>query len=178
MKIEKEFLVFIRYLVLLGLMFSVGLIYWVFGWISVESVVFILGLFFENIGVSENVITIGFDKFVEIIPACIAGSAYLLLLILNLSVEMDFVRRMKSILFSFLVLFVLNVGRIVILTWMYIGDNGLFDFSHKLFWYGLSSVFVVGIWFLNVWLFKIKEIPVYSDVKFLVGRIRSKKRRR
>ncbi|MBT4165515.1 pacearchaeosortase [archaeon] len=175
MKIEKEFLVVVRYLVLLSLMFSIGLIYFVFSLITIGSVVFILRLFFENVSVSGSFISIGFDKIIEIVPACVAGSAYLLLLILNLSVRMDWVKRVKSILFSFFVLFVLNVVRIVFLTWMYVGDNVLFDFSHKLLWYGLSSVFVVGIWFWNVKLFKIKEIPVYSDVRFLVGRIRGKK---
>ena len=43
-------------------------------------------------------------------------------------------------------------------------DGMQFDITHKIFWYSLSILFVVGIWFLEVKLFKIKSIPFYSDI--------------
>jgi len=171
MKIDKSFLVVIRYLILLCLMFSIGIIYKIFTGLTIYSVVGLLGLFFEEVVVSGKMIIISMSV-VEIVPACVAGSAYLLLLILNLSVDMSWEKRIKSILFSFGVLFVLNVLRIVFLTSLYINESVFFDFSHKLFWYGLSTVFVVGIWFFVVKVFKIKEIPIYSDVRYFLKKIK------
>jgi len=174
MKIDKSFLIVIRYLVLLCLMFSIGLIYKVFSGLTIYSVVVLLKLFFEEVVVSGKIIIVGLSV-VEIVPACVAGSAYLLLLILNLSVDMDWKKRIKSILLSFAILFVLNVLRIVFLTSLYVNDSVFFDFSHKFFWYGLSTFFVVGIWFFVVKMFSIKKVPVYSDVKYFLKKIRTKR---
>jgi exosortase/archaeosortase family protein len=173
MKIERGFGILFRYIILFILMFSLGLIYWIFTPLTIYSVGGLLKLIFENVLIQGNIIVIEFENYIEIIPACIAGSAYLLLLILNLSVPMKFKKRIYSILFSFGLLFVLNVLRIFILSIMYANGNEFFDITHKVFWYGLSTVFVVGIWFLMVYIFKIKEIPVYSDVKYFLKSIRS-----
>lgn len=174
MGVDKSFLIVIRYLILLCLMFSIGLIYKIFTGVTIYSVVVLLRLFFEEVVVSGKIIIVGLS-FIEIAPACVAGSAYLLLLILNLSVDMDWRKRVKSTLLSFGVLFVLNVLRIVLLTSLYVNENVFFDFTHKLFWYGLSTVFVVGIWFFVVKVFSIKKIPVYSDVKYLLKKVRTKR---
>lgn len=155
-------------------MFSIGLIYKVFSGLTIYSVVVLLKLFFEEVVVSGKIIIVGLSV-VEIVPACVAGSAYLLLLILNLSVDMDWKKRIKSILLSFAILFVLNVLRIVFLTSLYVNDSVFFDFSHKFFWYGLSTFFVVGIWFFVVKVFSIKKVPVYSDVKYFLKKIRTKR---
>jgi hypothetical protein len=39
----------------------------------------------------------------------------------------------------------------------------------------MSTIFIVGIWFLEVHIFKIKEIPFFSDVKFLFSQIKKQK---
>ena len=170
-KINKIYLITIRYLILLGFMFSIGLIYLIFTKLTINSVAFLLRMFFEEVVIKGNIIVIGFDV-IQIVPACVAGSAYLLLLILNLTVPMKLKKRIKFILLSFAILFVLNVLRIVFLASLYVNGSVYFDFSHKLFWYGLSTVFVVGIWFGMVRVFKIKKIPVYTDVLYFLKEIK------
>ncbi len=105
---------------------------------------------------------------VEIIEACVAGSAYYLILIFNLALpKIKLHKRLKMISFAFIVLLFINILRIFSLSLMFAGDFYLFDMAHKLFWYLGSIIFVVGIWFAEVKLFKIKEIPIYSDIKLL-----------
>lgn len=50
---------------------------------------------------------------------------------------------------------------------MYVEGSTFFDFTHKIFWFLGSTLFVVIIWFLEVKIFKIKDIPIYTDLKFL-----------
>ena len=50
-----------------------------------------------------------------------------------------------------------------------------FDITHKVFWYFISTIFVVGIWFIEIKIFKIKEIPFYSDLNLLYKNIFNKK---
>ncbi len=81
---------------------------------------------------------------------------------------------MLLLLFSFSVFFLVNMLRIIFSAYLFISGAVWFDFAHKLFWYLGSIVFVVGIWFLSVRLFKIKEIPFYADVKYLFSLARKK----
>ena len=168
---QNPYLISLRYLILLIIMiFGLSIIYSLLTPITVSSVVYILKMFY-SVQVTKSLIILNSQSFIQIIPACIAGSAHLLLLILNLTVQMDFKKRIYSIVFSFASLFILNVLRIIILSVLLENNNPLFDITHKLFWYGLSTLFVVLIWFLNVKLFSIKEIPVYSDIKSLAKAI-------
>jgi exosortase/archaeosortase family protein len=105
---------------------------------------------------------------VEIIPACVAGSAYYLLTILNLTTPMNFKKRVLSLLFSYGFLLIINILRIFIASVLFLTSNSSFNLFHDFFWYFLSLVFVIGIWFLSVYLFKISPIPVYSDFKFIL----------
>ncbi|MEK6880877.1 MAG: pacearchaeosortase, partial [Nanoarchaeota archaeon] len=105
---------------------------------------------------------------IEIIPACVAISAYFLLLVLNLTIAMDLKKRVYSILLSFLALLILNILRIVILSSMYVEKFAYFEQVHLFFWYFLSTIFVVCIWFGTAYVFRIKNIPIYSDIKGLL----------
>jgi exosortase/archaeosortase family protein len=102
---------------------------------------------------------------IEIIGSCIAGSAYYLLLILNLATPtLKWGKRIGMLLFSFASLLTINILRIFLLSVLYVSGVSFFDTAHKLFWYFGSVLFVVLIWFLSVRLFHVKEIPFYSDV--------------
>ncbi len=171
-KINKVYLIFIRYVILLGLIFTLPLIYKIFTPLTLYPVVGLLKLIYEQVNISQDFILIGFNTIIQLIPACIAGSAYLLLLILNLSVSMRLKKRVYSLLLSFILLLVLNILRIFFLSVLYHSGNSFFDITHKLLWYGLSIVFVVGIWFLIVKLFSIKQIPVYTDIKYMLKIVR------
>lgn len=170
-KNNRSFFVLLRYLILLGLIFTLPIIYKIFTPLTIKASLLLLGLFY-NTSLYESIIIINSKTFIQIIPACIAGSAYLLLLILNLSVPMKLKKRFYFILFSFLILFFLNVLRIFSLSILYHNNFIFFDITHKFFWYILSTVFVVIIWFFTVKLFSIKEIPVYTDINSLIREIK------
>jgi len=113
--------------------------------------------------------------FASIIPACIAGSAYYLLLILNLSTPMSKKQRLKSIFFIMSSFLFLNILRIFGFALLYANKGfELFNIAHVAFWYFGSTILVIIIWFANVFLFNIKSIPIYSDFKFIINQIRGK----
>lgn len=114
--------------------------------------------------------------FASIVSACVAGSAYYLLLILNLSTPMKNKQRVKSILFLIFMFLILNIFRIFGFALLFsIKGFELFDLAHTATWYFGSTIFVVLLWFANVTIFKIKSIPIYTDFKFILSQIRNKK---
>jgi len=162
----NPFNILIRYLILLGLMFSLPLIYKILTPLTIYPTIFLLKLFYQ-VSYLNSMIILNSKTIIYIIPACIAGSAYLLLLILNLSLSMSLKKRIRTILFSLTLLLSLNILRIFSLSILYDNSFRFFDITHKLFWYGLSTLFVILIWFYTVKKFNIKEIPIYTDIKYL-----------
>jgi len=160
--------IFLRYAILI-LVGALGLEFFQFFFtlLTVYPVYFLLKPFF-NVLLSGSTISLsGFP--IEIIGACVAGSAYYLLLILNLSTKgIKVKKRIGILLFSFSSLLVINILRIFFLSIIYVNGTSFFDLAHRLFWYLGSTLFVVGIWFLSVKIFKVKEIPIYSDVVHLL----------
>jgi exosortase/archaeosortase family protein len=159
--------IILRYLTLaiIGI-FSMQIFYFIFLPLTLYPVYFLLKSLF-NLSLISNIIWIG-NFPIEIIGACVAGSAYSLLLILNLSTrEIKIKKRILILFLSFLSFLIINILRIFILSIMLISGNSFFDLTHKLFWYAGSTIFIVGIWFLSVKLFRIKNIPFYSDIKKL-----------
>ncbi len=158
-------LILLRYLFLLAL--SLFLLLPVFAdtvlILTIYPVSFMLNLFFESF-VMGNLILVQ-RVSIELIPACLAISAYLLLVALNLLVAMSPLKRILSLTFSILLLLSLNIARIFVLAMWIIKDVAYYDIVHKFVWYFLSTLLVVGVWFLTAYLFNIKEYPVYSDVK-------------
>ncbi len=168
-KKEKSVLcIFARYSILILFGIFLPVFYKVFLPLTIWPVYLLLKIFYD-VSVSGNILSIAGAR-IELINACIAGSAYFLLLILNLTTNMKARQRFYSIIFSFLSLLVLNILRIFFLSVLYTENFVFFDVTHKLFWYALSILFVVGIWFLTAKLFKIKNIPVYSDIRILYSR--------
>ena len=115
------------------------------------------------------------NSAIEIIPACVAVSAYLLLAMLNLTTPIRLRKRLYSLVFSFIALLFLNILRIFFLSLLLMKDYVYFELLHKIFWYSLSIILVVAIWFLTIYLFKIKEIPVFSDFKFIYSLNKARK---
>lgn len=146
------------------------LFYFVFTPITSYPVYFILDQFYEMIFLSGEVpiFLINEAISIELVPACIAGAAYYLLLILNLSTpNIGIKKRISAITFSFVTFLIINIVRIVLLTFLAVSGSSYFDVTHAFFWYGLSTIIVIAIWFLEVKIFNLKEIPFYSDLKFL-----------
>lgn len=114
------------------------------------------------------------EVLIELVKACIAGSAYYLLIILALAIpNIKVTRRLKLIGFLFVSLFIFNTLRIFLLS--LINSIDLFNTVHLLTWYFFTTAFVIVIWFSAVKLFKIKEVPIYSDIKFLLSLTKHKK---
>lgn len=163
-----------RYLILLFLVLMLPVFYKFLTNLTISFSAALLKLFFKSVFINQNSIIINSGVLIELIPACIAGSAYILLLILNLTSSIKIRPRIYSIFFSLLFLFLLNVLRISIFSMLYYNNFTFFDFAHKLSWYLLSTIFVVGIWFSTVKIFKIKQIPVYDDLVYLIKIINKK----
>jgi len=112
------------------------------------------------------------DNYANIVEACVAGAAYYLLLILNLTTPMPLLKRLKSIIFILVVFLVFNILRIVIFARLLVTGADYFDTAHQITWYFGSTVLVIIVWFVNVLLLDIRTIPIYTDVKSLVREIR------
>jgi len=166
--------ILLRYIILILVAIpNLWLFYAVFTPLTAYPVYWILNIFYDVILISGKIILVDRSIPIELIEACIAGAAYYLLFILNLATrKIKFRTRVKMILFSFLAFLVVNVLRIFILSTIAVSGSSFFDITHKFFWYALSTIFVVAIWFAEVKAFKIKEIPFYSDLKFLMGKTR------
>jgi len=155
-----------RYIILLILgLGNLYLIYLIFKPLTIYPVYYFFKLFY-NVSLSNTFLYFS-THTIEIIDACVAGSAYYLLLILNLATQMNLKTRVYSLLYSITILLILNITRIIVLSMLFINNIAIFNITHKIFWYLLSTVFVVGIWFSEVLIFKIKNIPVYSDISSL-----------
>ena len=165
----KSFLkILLRYIILILIALpGLYLFYFIFTPLTIYPVYFLLGLFFDVILLSKiHLLTNNVP--IELISACIAGSAYYLLLVLNLATpKIKLKTRIFAILFSFVTFLVLNILRIFVLGALAATDFPYFDVTHTVFWYGFSTIIVVAIWFVEVKIYKIKEIPFYSDIKFL-----------
>ncbi|HLC31634.1 MAG TPA: pacearchaeosortase [Candidatus Nanoarchaeia archaeon] len=102
---------------------------------------------------------------IEMVPACIAGAAYYLLLVLNLSIPLQTPQRAKLLIYTMGGFFLFNIARIVLFAGLLTSYFTLFDLAHKLVWYGGSTLFVILLWFFSLKKLHIKEIPFYTDIK-------------
>ena len=164
---KKYLSLIIRYLLILLIALpNLYIFYAIFTPLTIYPLYFILKIFFD-VSLSEATILLnGFQ--IQIIKACIAGSAYYLLFALNLSTpNINIKQRIKMLCFSFLSLLVLNVIRIFSMILLLFYGASFFDATHKFFWYFVSTMLVVLIWFAGVRFFKIRQIPVYSDFNYL-----------
>ena len=150
----------IRYTILVAVAIpNLYIFYLIFTPLTTYPVYFLLDLF--NISSTS----------IKIIPACIAASAYYLLLILNLATpNIKLKKRITLIISAFATFLIINLLRIIFLTILYNSNSPLFNFTHLFFWYFLSTIFVLTIWFTQVKIYKIKSIPFYSDIKFLLNK--------
>ena|SRR3989344_7262475 len=167
---------FFRYIILLIIgLGNLYLIYKILTPLTIYPVYFILNLFYTiKLSGIQLIFNNPPEYIIEIATACVAGAAYYLLLILNLTTPMKLRERIYSIIFLFGSLYLLNILRIIVLAVLFVNNSEAFNFTHKALWYGLSSLFVVIIWFSSVKIFKIKKIPIYSDFKSLISIIKTR----
>jgi len=179
MKIEdKKFLnIILRYL-FLALIAIPGFdfFYFIFLPLTKFPVFYLLGFFYEPFILENTIFILG--RSIEIVNACVAGSAYYFLLMLNFSTpNIKWKKRLRMVLFGFLIFLGINIIRIFVLSLMYLNDSQFFDFTHKLFWYLGSTLFIVVIWFVQVRNNKVRSIPFYSDLKYIYRKSSFKKKK-
>ena len=167
-----------RYFILAILgVFNLGIFYFVFTPLTVYPVFWVLSAFDNGAVMLAGNLLFFKGIYAEIIPACVAGAAYYLLLILNMTTPMENSKRIKSILFLFAAFLLFNVARILIFAWLLVSGSQYFDAAHSLVWNLGSTILVIAIWFANVRIFRIKNIPVYTDVKKVFKEVVRKKKR-
>ncbi len=107
-------------------------------------------------------------------PACIASSAYLLITLLTLLTrKINFKKTIKVLLTGYALILAGNLLRIFILAIILIKiDQNLFHIIHLTFWEFISTIYVALTWIILTKIYKIKTIPVYSDISFLVNNLR------
>lgn len=164
-----------RYLLLIIVALgSLYLFYLVFTPLTIYPVFLFLKLKYHAVLLAGNII---FFKgyYAEIINACIGGAAYYLLTILNFTTPMKFAKRIKSLLFIFALFLVLNILRIIIFAMLLTSGYQYFDLTHQITWYFGSTILVVVVWFINIYLFKINSIPIYTDLMNIAREITKSK---
>jgi len=161
--------IILRYLILVLVAIpNLWLFYLIFTPLTAYPVYWLLSLPYDASILSNNIILINQAISIELVEACIAGAAYYLLLILNLSTpKIKIKKRIKILLLAFASFLIVNILRIFFLSLFAVSGSSFFDITHMIFWYALSTIFVVAIWFAEVKAFKIKDIPFYSDLRFL-----------
>lgn len=173
---RKTYFIFIRYLIILAAgLFAFSSLYAIFTPLTIQPSNLLLS-FFYNTSINGNQIIIG-GFLIELVEACIAGSAYYLLFLLNLSLPMKLKTRILSITFSFMIFLVINVLRIFIFSLLYINNFRYFDVTHMLFWYVISGVIVFLVWLATIKTFKLTSIPFYTDLNLIYSQIKQKSKK-
>lgn len=159
------FNLFLRYFLII--LFGLGnfyVFYLIFTPLTTYATYSILNIF-SSPSLSGNLIFFK-DYVFEIIPSCVAGAAYYLLFLITMSMpNINIKRRLEVVGASLGAFFIFNVLRLAFL--ISISSRSSFELIHWISWHFISTIFVIGIWIFLVKYFKIKSIPVYSDLKYL-----------
>jgi exosortase/archaeosortase family protein len=168
---RKILLLFLRYITVLILALpNLFIFYYLFTPLTIYPSNFLISLFYSS-HVQGNII-LGDSFAIQIIEACVAGSAYYLLFLLNFSVPMSIKKRVYSLLFSCLFFLFVNILRIFIFSILLINDFKYFNVTHLIFWHILSGVIVFLVWFFEIKLFNIKETPFLTDINTIYKQIK------
>ncbi|RMD46081.1 pacearchaeosortase, partial [Candidatus Pacearchaeota archaeon] len=138
----KAFGVFLRYFFLLVVGLNLDKLYSFLTWATVNSLGLIFSIYTKPLIVRNYIRLPGL--VIQVIPACVAASAFFLLIFLFFSTPMKPEKRLKVLAFSILALFVINLARIVFL--VEFSGSKYFDAVHWFFWNFLSTVFVVALY--------------------------------
>ncbi|MBS3089382.1 pacearchaeosortase [Candidatus Pacearchaeota archaeon] len=160
-----------RYIILL--IFALGnlkLIYIIFTPLTIYPVYWILSLIYDDVLLVQQNSLILSSIEIELVAACIAGSAYYLLFFLNLSTPMRKRQRILSLIFLISSFLIVNIIRIVSFSIFYAESLNV-ERIHVFFWYLVSTFLVVFIWFSSVKLFSVESLPVYTDLSFIMKSI-------
>ena len=176
MKKEEKIIInlSIRYILLLFIAFNLNYIYQIFTPLTLSLSNFLINFFYSNSYILNSTSISVNNSQITLIPACIAGSAYLFLIILNLSTKMSIKKRIGSLISILSSFLIVNSIRISFLAYLFDSGKDYFNLSHEISWYLGSTLILLLIWFVNIKLFKIKDIPIFTDSKYLLSQIKNK----
>ena len=146
------------------LLFTKITIYIVFFLLKIADTTAVLGKYSVKYAIDIQGVT------VNIVPLCVTASAYYLLFLLVFLVkDVKFLSRLKMIFLGIFFIFLMNLVRIIILIWVLINKGDLFANLHTFLWFILSTVYVIALWLFFSYIYEIKTIPIYSDIKYLLS---------
>ncbi len=136
--------------------------------LTIFATSFFLQIGYDPIIIGQTIIIK--EKTFRIIEACIASGAYYLLWILiMLTRDITWKQRRKLFIVCWSSLLIFNLARIIGL--IVIADKGgwdAFNTVHLLLWKFVAGIAVAIIWISAISFYKIKSIPVYDDLKWLL----------
>lgn len=154
---------------------SLYIFYFVFRPLTFYPASFLLSALYPVQTVGMEKIIIGINE-IDFVNACIAGSAFYLLALLNLTTSgISWARRIRIFFVGSVFLLVFNIFRIVLLAAMLVNSYYLFDAAHFIFWYALSIAFVAAIWIFSARFYRIKSIPLWTDINYMRNMIRKRR---
>lgn len=108
------------------------------------------------------------EHVLEFIPSCTAASAYLLFALLTLLTDMKLKKAVRTFITGALIILAFNTIRIfaLITILIYAGAN-YFETLHLFFWKIMATLFVAATWIALTKIYKIKAIPIYTDIQKL-----------
>lgn len=165
-----------KYILLLRLFLAIiisifsNIFYFIFSPLTVYGTYLLLKILnYTPILEPDSIITYGYT--LNFVPACTAASAYYLLtllIILTKDIKLK-TAILMWLLGSFLIL-AMNLLRISILIIILITmSKDFFSTLHLFFWKIISSIYVFIVWVALIIIFKIKTIPILSDIKYLLN---------
>ena len=106
---------------------------------------------------------------IDIVKYCVTSSAYYLLTIFTIITKgIPLLKRIMMFLIGSLLIFLINIARIIALIVILLKDGTeAFEFAHTTFFMAISIIYVIIMWILLSYIFEVKTIPVYSDIKDL-----------
>jgi exosortase/archaeosortase family protein len=146
-------------------------LYWFLTPLTVQTVKILISTVTSVTLLGETTLYIK-GEYISLVPACIAGAAYYLLLICACTIPLTWKERGKVLGISWGLLFVFNVIRILGTTYLATTGNSLFTVTHAFFWYAGSTVMVILCWILTTTYCKIQTIPFVTDLTALYAQAR------
>ena len=148
--------------------------YWILIWPSIILPYILLKIFGFDVSLSMNIFTNIFTIYsgnyaLEFVEACVASSAYYLLtLLILMTKDIPFKRMLRMFIVGSLLILAMNIFRVVLIITVLLTFGGSwFNIIHLTFWKLVSTLYVFLVWILLIRWYKINNIPIYSDVKYL-----------
>ncbi|MDP3918934.1 MAG: pacearchaeosortase [Nanoarchaeota archaeon] len=160
-----------RYILALLIALAYNLIYIILYQITVYPAYGILQLFYDFTIQEQSFI---FDSVTfTFIPACIAVTAYIVMAVLTITTRgLSLKKGLTIFAYGFMAIYFANLIRIITLISIYINfGKNYFNTLHFIIWNFLSTIFVVLVWIYLTNHYKVKGIPVYDDLKYLIKKI-------